>query len=121
MTIEITGRHVSLTPGLRRHVEEKIQKLGRLVDDLDIHVTLTAEKHRQTCTIVAHGRKADYTGERTGEDIYSVVNEAADVLARQLRKSKTSRLSHRREGAESIRHAEEASGEGASPPVAEEA
>lgn len=104
MTIDVTGRHVTLTPALRSHAEEKIRKLGRLVDNLEIHVTLSSEKHRQTCTIVAHGRKARFTSEVTGEDFYAAINECVDIVARQLRKNKTSRLADKREGAESIRN-----------------
>ncbi|RMG44805.1 MAG: ribosome-associated translation inhibitor RaiA [Acidobacteria bacterium] len=108
MTIDITGRHLELTPALREHAEEKISKLGRLVEDLDIHVTLAAEKHRYTCTIVARGRTGVHTGETTGDDLYATIHEAVDVLARRLRKNKTSRLSDRREGAPTIRRLEEA-------------
>ncbi|MDH3283834.1 MAG: ribosome-associated translation inhibitor RaiA [Acidobacteriota bacterium] len=107
MTFEMTGRHVTLTPAIRSHVEEKIRKLGRLVDDLEIHVTLTSEKHRNTCTMVAHGKKANYTGEVTNDDLFASINEAVDILARQLRKNKTSRLADRRDGSASIRFIDE--------------
>ncbi len=103
MTIELTGRHIELTPRIRSYAEEKIAKLGRLVENLDIHVTLAQEKHRQTCNIVARGRKGTWTGEVTEDDLFAAINGAVDVLARQLRKDKTSRLSDRREGAPSIR------------------
>jgi len=103
MTINITGRHLDLTPAIRTHAEKKIGKLGRLVEDLDLRVTLEAVNHRQTCTIVARGKGGTYTGEITDEDLFAAINEAVDVLARQLRKNKTSRLADRRGGAESIR------------------
>lgn len=104
MTIELTGRHFELTPAIRAHAEEKIRKLGRLIDNLEIEVKLASEKHRQICSIVARGKGGTYTGEVANDDLYTAINEAVDVLARQLRKSKTSRLAHRREGADSIRH-----------------
>lgn len=104
MTIMLTGRHFELTPAIRAHAEEKIKKLGRLIDNLDIEVKLETEKHRQICSIIARGKGATYTGEVTGDDLYAAINESVDVLARQLRKGKTSRLANRREGAASIRH-----------------
>jgi putative sigma-54 modulation protein len=104
MTIDFVGRHLDLTPELREYAEEKVLKLGRLVDNLDIHVTLEAEKHRKTCGIVARGRNGIHTGEVTDEDLRQAITGAVDVLARQLRKTKTSRLSNRRAGAPSIRH-----------------
>jgi len=103
MTIDFVGRHLELTPEMRAYALEKVHKLGRLVDDLDIHVTLSQEKHRKTCGIVARGRGVVHSGEVTHDDLHQAINEAVDILARQLRKQKTSRLSERREGAPSIR------------------
>jgi ribosomal subunit interface protein len=103
MTIDVTARHMELTSELRDHTEEKVRKLDRLIDSLDIHVTLTSEKHRKTCQIVARGKGVHATGEVTHDDLYTAIHEAIDVLARQLRKNKTSILADRREGADSIR------------------
>lgn len=115
MTIELTGRHFELTPAIRAHAEEKIRKLGRLIDNLEIEVKLDSEKHRQICSIVARGKGGTYTGEVEGDDLYAAINESVDVLARQLRKGKTSRLAHRREGADSIRHFGDPAESGATP------
>jgi putative sigma-54 modulation protein len=104
MTIDFVGRHFDITPELKSYATEKVTKLGRLVDNLDIHVTLETEKHRKTCGIVARGRGGTHTGEVTHEDMHQAINGAVDILARQLRKDKTNRLSSRRNGAESIRH-----------------
>ncbi len=108
MTIELTGRHMELSPKIRAHTEEKISKLGRLVDNLELHVTLDSEKHNKKCSIVARGKGETYTGETAGEDLFAAINEAVDILARQLRKSKTAKLASRRGGAPSIRRQEEA-------------
>ena len=103
MSIDFVGRHLEVTPETRSYAEEKVAKLGRLVENLDIHVTLTAEKHRKTCGIVARGKGFTHTGEVTDDDLHHAITEAVDILARQLRKKKTSRLSQRRAGAETIR------------------
>lgn len=106
MAIDITGRNLDLTAELRDYTESKLHKLGRLVENLDMHVTLDAQKHLHTCTIVAHGLGDRYTAEVTGEELHPTINETVDTLARQLRKKKTSILAHRREGSDSIRHLE---------------
>ena len=111
MTIELTGRHMELTPKIRNHAEEKIRKLGRLVDNLNLHVTLESEKHWNTVNIVAHGRGSTHTAEIKDEDLFAAINEAVDVLARQLRKNKTAHLADRRKGTASIRHLDEGVGE----------
>ena len=103
MSIDFVGRHLDVTPETRSYAEEKVAKLGRLVENLDIHVTLSAEKHRKTCGIVARGKGVTHSGEVTHEDLHHAITEAVDILARQLRKKKTSRLSQRRSGAETIR------------------
>ncbi len=108
MKIDLTGRRLDLTPEMRAYTEEKIGKLGRLTHNLDLHVTLAAEKHRFTCTIVAQGKGATYTAEITDDDVHRAVVESVDVLARQLRKDKTSRLAGRRPGARTIRRPQEA-------------
>lgn len=103
MTLTVTARHMDLTDELRTHTEQKLLKLERLIDNLDIHVTLSAEKHRKTCHVDARGKGVHATGEVTHDDLYTAIHEAVDVLARQLRKNKTSVLADRREGAETIR------------------
>lgn len=108
MKIDLTGRRFDLTPEIRAYTEEKIEKLGRLTHNLDLHVTLAAEKHRFTCTIVAQGKGATYTAEVTDDDVHRAIVESVDVLARQMRKDKTSRLAGRRPGSRTIRRPAEA-------------
>lgn len=103
MNIDLTGRHIELTPEIREYAAEKINKLGRLVNQLEIHVTLSAEKHRKTCSIVAQGKGAKYTAEVSDDDLRHAITESVEVLSRQIRKDKTSKLAGRREGAETIR------------------
>ncbi len=104
MTVEITGRHIDLSERTREYTEEKLSKLERLMDQLSIHVTLTPEKHRYCCSIVAHGKGVTYTSERIEDDLFAAINGSVEVLSRKLRKNKTSRLSDRRPGSDSIRH-----------------
>ena len=105
MNIDLTGRHLELSPEIRAYAEEKINKLGRLVHNLEIHVTLAAEKHRKNCTIVAQGNGTTYTADVSDDDLRRAINESVDALSRQIRKDKTSKLAGRREGAETIRGA----------------
>ncbi len=103
MTIKLTGRHMELTPKIRAHAEEKIRKLGRLVETLDLNVTLEEEKHWKMVSIVARGKGGPHTAEVRDEDLFAAINEAVDLLARQLRKDKTAHLADRRKGTPSIR------------------
>src|SRR5262245_41551522 len=58
MRLELTGRHVDVTPPLRRLVEGKLAKLERLLNHraLSAHAVLTREKHRHRAEITLHAR-----------------------------------------------------------------
>jgi len=58
MRVELTGRHVEITPPLRRLVERKLAKLERLLNHraLSAHAVLTQEKHRHRADITLHAR-----------------------------------------------------------------
>src|SRR4029450_2017849 len=58
MRLELTGRHVDITPALRRLVETKIGKLERVLNDsaLSAQAVLTREKHRHRADITLHAR-----------------------------------------------------------------
>jgi len=52
MRISYTGRQMEITPTLRAFTEKRLLKLSRLLRDrLDVHVVLTAEKHRRAAEI----------------------------------------------------------------------
>ena len=58
MRLELTGRHVDITPALRRLVEVKIAKLERVLNDsaVSAQAVLTREKHRHRTDITVHAR-----------------------------------------------------------------
>lgn len=58
MRLELTGRHVDITPALRRLVDTKLNKLERLLNDsaVSAQTVLTLEKHRHRADITVHTR-----------------------------------------------------------------
>lgn len=58
MRLELTGRHIDITPGLRRLVERKLGKIERLLNDraVSAHAVLSREKHRHRAEITLHAR-----------------------------------------------------------------
>jgi putative sigma-54 modulation protein len=58
MRLELTGRHVDISPSLRRLVETKIGKLERVLNDsaVSAQAVLTREKHRHRAEITLHAR-----------------------------------------------------------------
>ena len=58
MRLELTGRHVDITPALRRLVDTKLGKLERLLNDraVSAQAVLTLEKNRRRADITLHAR-----------------------------------------------------------------
>lgn len=70
MRLELTGRHVTVTPALRTLVERKLGKLDRLLNHraVSAQVVLSLEKRRHVTEITLHAR---------GDHILHGVGEAA--------------------------------------------
>ena len=48
MQINLTGRHVDITPAIRDYVNEKLQRIERHFENAtDVHIILTVEKLEQ--------------------------------------------------------------------------
>jgi putative sigma-54 modulation protein len=95
MKIDITGRHIEVTPALRSFTEEKLGKLVRLLDDpLECHVVLFVEKHRHVAEIQVKSRTAVFSGQEETGDLYSSIREVADKLERQAQKHKEKITDH---------------------------
>jgi putative sigma-54 modulation protein len=102
MRLELTGRHVDITPVLRRLVDRKLARLERMLNDsaLSAQVVLTREKR---------GRRADVTLHARGEKFLHGVgalgsweasmSEAVDKIAQQAQKIKGKWQERKRRGA----------------------
>ena len=62
MRVDITGRHVEVTPPLRKLIDQALGKLERVLNDRAVSatVTLTKEKYRHIAEIIVHAR-GDHT------------------------------------------------------------
>jgi putative sigma-54 modulation protein len=58
MRVDVTGRHVQITPLLRSLIDNRLAKLERLLNDsvVSAQVILTKEKYRHRTEIVIHAR-----------------------------------------------------------------
>ena len=86
MRVDITGRHVDITPGLRQLIDKRLAKLERLLNDRAVSATviLTKEKYRHRTELVVHAK---------GDHMLSGIGEgnalAARRSARRSRRSST--------------------------------
>src|SRR5262245_30208591 len=58
MRLDITGRHVDITPTLRQLIERRLTRVERLLNDsaLSATVILTLEKYRHRTELILHAR-----------------------------------------------------------------
>lgn len=88
----ITGRHVDVTPPLRRLIEQALKKLERILNDRAVSatVTLTKEKYRHIAEFIIHAR-GDHmlTGSGQGNSWPLAVRQAAQKVEQQAQKLKS--------------------------------
>jgi len=58
MRLELTGRHIAITPALRRLVDAKLARLDRILNDsaVSAQVVLVREKHVRRAEVTLHAR-----------------------------------------------------------------
>ena len=91
MRLELTGRHVNITPTLRRLVDTKLAKLERLLNDsaVSAQAVLTREKYRLRAEITLHARGEKFLhGVGHSEAWESSLALAIDKIAQQAHKIK---------------------------------
>lgn len=97
MQINISGRHVDVTPALRAYVEEKMQRLERHFDHLlDVHVVFSVEKQRQHVEATVHYPGGSAFADQEHEDMYAAIDLMMDKLDSQVRRQKEKRSDHHR-------------------------
>jgi putative sigma-54 modulation protein len=92
MAIDYTGRQVEISADLRRYTQARLRKITRLLGgEFDLHVILTAEKHRRIAELTLKFSNHTVVGAEETGDIRTSINGAVDKLA-----SQTVRLIERR-------------------------
>lgn len=91
MMFEYTGRHVEVTPAIRRHVEDHFDKLRHIFNDSTAtrtHVIIEVEKGRQTGEVIVHWRDHTLTASDTNADMYMALSRAIGKIEKQALKLK---------------------------------
>jgi putative sigma-54 modulation protein len=102
MRLELTGRHIDITPTLRRLVDSKLARLERLLNDsaLSAQVVLTGEKRARRADIRLHARGEKFLhGVGASAKWETSLSQAMDKIAQQARKVKSKWQEPKRRGA----------------------
>jgi len=91
MKFEYTGRHVEVSPAIRRHVEDHFKKLDHIFNGdttLSTHVIIDVEKNRQIGEIIVNWRDHTLTATDTNVDMYMALTRAMAKIEKQALKLK---------------------------------
>lgn len=102
MNVEITGRHVVITPAIRSYVLKRLRKFAKIFgDDISFHVIIDVQKERQTAEILLKTKLLDLTGKGRTDDMYNSILVAIEKIERQALKHKGKIIEGKRQRAKS--------------------
>ena len=102
MRFEYTGRHVEVTPAIRKHVEDHFQKLEHIFKGGTAwaHVVIDVEKNRQIAELIVHWKDHTLTAKDINADMYLALARAIAKIEKQALKLKQ-KIVDRRQSARS--------------------
>ena len=97
MQINITARHLVLTPAIAEYVKKKIERCERFFDQPAwAQAILYVEKYRQVAEVVIHAGKLTFRSKEESIDLYAAIDLAVDKIEKQLKKHKEITKVHRK-------------------------
>ena len=84
MNVDFTGRQMDIGNDLRQYTQGRLRKISRLLGDAyEMHVILTAEKHRRAAEVTLKFRDHTLVGVEESGDAQISLHGALDKLERQ--------------------------------------
>ena len=101
MRLELTGRHVTITPLVRKAVERHLTRLSRVLNESmhSVQVVITKEKSRCRVEMTVHARGEHFMHATvTGRDMPTALTAAAEKIEHQAQKLKSKWTESKRQG-----------------------
>jgi putative sigma-54 modulation protein len=114
MKFEYTGRHVEVSPAIRRHVEDHFKKLDHIFNGdstLSTHVIIDVEKNRQIGEIIVYWRDHTLTAKDINNDMYMALTRAMAKIEKQALKLKKKIIDRQQSATSTARVAPEPDGQ----------
>ena len=90
MTVNLKGKNVQMTDGLKEYAEKRFQRLEKYFDrDFEVNATFSVEKDLHKIDVVLLFSGLVLKGEDKTRDMYTSIDNVIDKLERQIRKYKT--------------------------------
>lgn len=98
MNLNITGRHLEITPAIRDYVKNKMSRVARHFDNvIDTQVMLSIERLKHTAEVTMRLRGKDIHCEASDENLYAAIDLLSDKIDRQVLKYKNKLQDHAHE------------------------
>ena len=118
MNVEITGRHVVITPAIETYVLKRLRKLTKIFgENISFHVIIDVEKDRHTAEILLKSKILDLTCKGETNDMYTSIVRAVEKLESQALRHKNKIIETKRHRAK-VKSVAEKSGTQAVPRAA---
>jgi putative sigma-54 modulation protein len=96
MNLNLTGRHLEITPAIREHVTAKLEKITRHFDNvIDVNVILSVDKLQQKAEASLHLSGKTIVAETSDENLYAAIDALIESLDRQVLKHKEKNTARR--------------------------
>jgi ribosome hibernation promoting factor len=94
--MKITGRHMDVTPALKRHIRSRFERMERYDVSLDrLEIVLSVTKLQHTAEVVCSINGKRFQAKTSTREMYATVDQLADRLDAQIRKYKERRVEHK--------------------------
>lgn len=100
MDVQVRGKGVVITDGLRQYADRKVNKLTNHFHNLTgavVTQTIQGKQHRVEVQLEGDGLKVRC--EDRGDDLYAAIDHVVDKLERQMQKHKNRSIRHHHHGA----------------------
>ncbi|TAJ80429.1 MAG: ribosome-associated translation inhibitor RaiA [Gallionellaceae bacterium] len=96
MNLNLTGRHLEITPAIREHVVSKLDKVKRHFDNvIDVNVILSVDKLQQKAEASLHLSGKTIIAETADSNLYVAIDALIESLDRQVLKHKEKNTARR--------------------------
>ena len=96
MNLNLTGRHLEITPAIREHVTSKLDKVKRHFDNvIDVNVILSVDKLQQKAEASLHLSGKTIIAETSDSNLYVAIDALIESLDRQVLKHKEKNTARR--------------------------
>lgn len=102
MKCSVTFRHMNPSDPIRDFVQERVEKLGKLIErGGEAHVTLSVEKHQHVAHIeLMTDGSLRLRGEDKSGDMYTSIENAVEKIIKQVKRYRSKIRDHHRDGAD---------------------